>query len=86
MDKHQADFNKVEKIILGQTDFFKSIGRDADFEWIYYGWDGIEAKRQGKELNTIMVKDLDPALDFYSPVMITSEKHTKQDKDFVKKF
>ena len=33
-----------------------------------------------------MVKDLDPALDFYSPVMITSEKHTKQDKDFVKKF
>ena len=48
MDKHQADFNKVEKIILGQTDFFKSIGRDADFEWIYYGWDGIEAKRQEK--------------------------------------
>ncbi|PGW58336.1 ABC transporter substrate-binding protein [Bacillus cereus] len=86
MEKHQADFNKVEKIILGQTDFFKSIGRDADFEWIYYGWDGIEAKRQGKELNTIMVKDLDPALDFYSPVIITSEKHTKQDKDFVKKF
>ncbi|KEK24365.1 ABC transporter substrate-binding protein [Bacillus gaemokensis] len=86
MDKHQADFNKVEKIVLGQTDFFKSIGRDADFEWIYYGWDGIEAKRQGKELNTIMVKDLDPALDFYSPVIITSEKHTKQDKDFVKKF
>ena len=33
-----------------------------------------------------MVKDLDPALDFYSPVIITSEKHTKQDKDFVKKF
>lgn len=50
MDKHQADFNKVEKIILGQTDFFKSIGRDADFEWIYYGWDGIEAKRQGKRV------------------------------------
>ena len=86
MEKNQADYNKVEKIILGQTDFFKSIGRDADFEWIYYGWDGIEAKRQGKELNTIMVKDLDPALDFYSPVIITSEKHTKQDKDFVKKF
>ncbi|EOW9529342.1 ABC transporter substrate-binding protein [Bacillus cytotoxicus] len=86
MDKHQADFSKVEKIVLGQTDFFKSIGRDADFEWIYYGWDGIEAKRQGKELNTIMVKDLDPALDFYSPVLITSEKNIKQNKDVVKKF
>ncbi|WP_242144385.1 MULTISPECIES: ABC transporter substrate-binding protein [unclassified Bacillus cereus group] len=86
MDKHQADFSKVEKIVLGQTDFFKSIGRDADFEWIYYGWDGIEAKRKGKELNTIMVKDLDPALDFYSPVLITSEKNIKQNKDVVKKF
>ena len=37
--------------------------------------DGMELKRSAKEkeLNTIMVKDLDPALDFYSPVMITSE-------------
>ncbi|HDX9578142.1 TPA: ABC transporter substrate-binding protein [Bacillus pseudomycoides] len=86
MDKHQADYNKVQKVVLGQTDFFKSIGRDADFEWIYYGWDGIEAKRKGIELNTIMLKDLNPALDYYSPVMITSEKHAKQDKDFVKKF
>ncbi len=86
MDKHQADYNKVQKVVLGQTDFFKSIGRDADFEWIYYGWDGIEAKRKGIELNAIMLKDLNPALDYYSPVIITSEKHTKQDKDFVKKF
>ena len=86
MDKQQADYSKVKNVVLGQTDFFKSIGRDADFEWIYYGWDGIEAKRKGIELNTIMVKDLDPALDYYSPVIITSEKHAKQDKDFVKKF
>jgi ABC-type nitrate/sulfonate/bicarbonate transport system substrate-binding protein len=86
MAKNQADYSKVQNVVLGQTDFFKSIGRDADFEWIYYGWDGIEAKRQGIELNTIMLKDLDPALDYYSPVIITSEKHAKQDKDFVKKF
>lgn len=86
MAKNQADYSKVQNVVLGQTDFFKSIGRDADFEWIYYGWDGIEAKRKGIELNTIMVKDLDPALDYYSPVIITSEKHAKQDKDFVKKF
>ena len=36
---------------------------------------GMVLKRsvKEKELNTIMVKDLDPALDFYSPVIITSE-------------
>lgn len=86
MDKSGANFDKVQKVVLGQTDFFQSIGRDADFEWIYYGWDGVEAKRRGIELNTIMVKDLHPALDYYSPVIVTSEKHTKQDKELVKSF
>ncbi|WP_416829066.1 ABC transporter substrate-binding protein [Ectobacillus polymachus] len=86
MKQDNADFNKVNKIVLGQTDFLKSIGHDADFEWIYYGWDGIEAKRTGVDLNTIMVKDLNPALDYYSPVIITSEKNTKENKDLVTKF
>lgn len=86
MKQNNADFNKVNKIVLGQTDFLKSIGHDADFEWIYYGWDGIEAKRTGVDLNTIMVKDLNPALDYYSPVIITSEKNTKENKDLVTKF
>ncbi|MFD3448216.1 ABC transporter substrate-binding protein [Microbacteriaceae bacterium 4G12] len=86
MERANADFSKTKVVVLGQTDFFKSIGRDADFEWIYYGWDGIEAKRRSIDINTIMVKDLDPALDIYSPVIITSEKHVKNDKDLVKKF
>ncbi|MCG4627872.1 ABC transporter substrate-binding protein, partial [Anaerostipes hadrus] len=81
-----ADYSKVKNIVLGQTDFFKSIGREADFEWIYYGWDGIQAERNGKKLNLIMVKDLDPALDYYSPVIITSEKLAKGDKTLAKSF
>lgn len=86
MEKYGADYSKVKNIVLGQTDFFKSIGREADFEWIYYGWDGIQAERNGKKLNLIMVKDLDPALDYYSPVIITSEKLAKGDKTLVKSF
>jgi ABC-type nitrate/sulfonate/bicarbonate transport system substrate-binding protein len=86
MEKYHADYSKVKNITLGETDFFKSIGRDADFEWIYYGWDGIQAKRKGIKINTIYLKDLNPALDYYSPVIITSEKHVNQDKDLVKRF
>jgi ABC-type nitrate/sulfonate/bicarbonate transport system substrate-binding protein len=86
MQKANADFSKLKIVTLGETDFFKAIGRDADFMWIYYGWDGIEAKRQGKELNTIMLKDLDPALDYYTPVIVTNEKHAKTEKELVKKF
>lgn len=86
MTKAGADPSKVQMITLGATDFFKSIGRDADIEWIYYGWDGVEAKRQNIDLNLQMLKDLDPALDYYTPVIVTNEKHISEQKDLVKKF
>ena len=86
MNKHGADYSKVENITLGATDFFSSIGRNADFEWIYYGWDGVEAKRRGMDLNIIMLKDLDPALDYYTPVISTNENLIYNHKELVKSF
>jgi ABC-type nitrate/sulfonate/bicarbonate transport system substrate-binding protein len=81
-----ADPNKVKIQTLGDTDFLKSIGRQADFEWIYYGWEGIDAELNGKQLNLIWLKDLDPKLDFYSPVIVTNENHIKNQPELVKKF
>lgn len=86
MAKYGTDYTKLKNITLGNTDFFKSIGRDADVEWIFYGWDGIEAKRRGIDLNFITLRDLDPALDYYTPVIITNEKHAVEQKDLVRKF
>lgn len=81
-----ADYKKVKNITIGETDFFKTIGRESDFQWIFYGWDGIEAKRRDIALNTIMLKDLSPVLDYYTPVIITNEKHVQQQKDLVSRF
>lgn len=86
MENAGADYSKVENITLGVADFFATIGKEADFEWIYYGWDGIEAKRKGIEINTIILKDLDPALDYYTPVITTNEDHIKNQPDLVRKF
>ena len=81
-----GDFGKVKQVTIGATDFFTTIGRDSDFQWIFYGWDGVEAKRRGKDLNLIMLKDLNPVLDYYTPVIITNEKHVNSQKELVKKF
>lgn len=86
MGKAGADYNKVQNVTLGATDFFKSIGRDSDFQWIFYGWDGVEAGLRGIDLNLLMVKDLDPALDYYTPVIITSEKQIAEKSELVSKF
>jgi len=86
MNEAWADYDKVKNITIGETDFFKTIGRDSDFQWIFYGWDGIEAHRRGIKLNTIMLKDLNPILDYYTPVIITNESHIKNQKELVTKF
>jgi len=86
MSESGGDYSKVKNITIGETDFFKTIGRDSDFQWIFYGWDGIEANRRGIKLNTIMLKDLNPILDYYTPVIVTNEDHIKNQKELVKKF
>ncbi|KKP36933.1 MAG: NMT1/THI5 like protein domain protein [Candidatus Roizmanbacteria bacterium GW2011_GWA2_32_13] len=86
MNEAEADYSLVKNITIGETDFFKTIGRDSDFQWIFYGWDGIEAHRRGIKLNTIMLKDLNPILDYYTPVIVTNEVHIKNKKELVKKF
>ncbi|MBO8137438.1 MAG: ABC transporter substrate-binding protein [Desulfotomaculum sp.] len=86
MENAGADFNKVEFVNIGQADFFTAIERDVDFTWIYYGWDGVEAEKRGLDLNVLMLKDLHPALDYYTPVLICSEKTIKERPELVKKF
>lgn len=81
-----ADYSKIKNITIGSADFFSTIGHDADFQWIFYGWDGVEAKRRGIALNLIWLKDLDTVLDYYTPVIITNEKHIKEKKDLTKRF
>lgn len=85
MQKNGADFTKV-KVVSGITDFFSTIGRDADFEWIYEGWDGIEAILRKMDLNYIALKDIEPSLDYYTPVIITSEDVIKNKPELVKSF
>ncbi|WP_176222096.1 ABC transporter substrate-binding protein [Tuberibacillus sp. Marseille-P3662] len=86
MKRHNADPSKVKFATLGKTNFFKSIGKLADFEWIYYGWDGVQAKLKGTDLNLIWLKDLHPALDYYTPVITTNEHHVNEQKDLTEKF
>ena len=71
---------------MGNDDFFTATKRHIDMAWIFEGWTGIEAKLKGEEINYIPVKDLDPALDYYTPVIISSEDNINNNPEMVKKF
>jgi len=86
MKKDGADVSKVEEVNIGSADFFTSVEKSVDFSWIYYGWDGIQAELKKIPLNVIMVKDVDPALDYYTPVLIASEKVLEEKPDVTKRF
>ncbi|MCB5252472.1 MAG: ABC transporter substrate-binding protein [Candidatus Cloacimonadaceae bacterium] len=85
MQAADADISKVE-IISGIYDFFSTIGKDADFEWIYYGWDGVIAAQRGLEIDYIPLKDLNPVFDYYTPVLISSEDYLKANSETAVKF
>lgn len=86
MDKAGADFNKVKIVTVGETDLFAVIDKLADFAWIYYGWDGIEAELKGVELNFIPLRELDPVFDYYTPVIISNESLINEQPELVKRF
>lgn len=86
MEKAGADFDKLKRVDIGQDDYFAATKKNIDFAWIFYGWDGVKAETIGEKLNYMPIKDIDPALDYYSPIIITSDKLIKDDPELVKKF
>jgi ABC-type nitrate/sulfonate/bicarbonate transport system substrate-binding protein len=86
MENDGGDFDKVEFVNIGAVDFFTAIERDVDFAWIFEGWDGVQAELTGKELNLVRLREFHPALDYYTPVLIASEKLTESNPEMVKAF
>lgn len=86
MQKENADFSKLKMINIGEADQLTSLTKDIDLTWIFYGWTGKEAELRKQTLNMIWLKDVDPALDFYTPVLITSEKMTQSQPELTRHF
>ncbi|NLT95784.1 MAG: ABC transporter substrate-binding protein [Clostridia bacterium] len=86
MEDLGADFNKVEILNTGAADFFVTSKENADFSWIFFGWDGVAARLKGVELNYIEVAKFDKALDYYTPVLISGEKTIAENPELVRKF
>lgn len=86
MQEAGADASGVNFINIGDVDFFTAVQRDIDLAWAFYAWTGIEAELRGFPLNMIYVKDLSPQLDYYTPVLITSETLVSDDPELVRSF
>jgi ABC-type nitrate/sulfonate/bicarbonate transport system substrate-binding protein len=86
MKKSGADFSKLKIVTTGISDFLPTTQKNADFMWIYMGWDGVRARLENVKLNTICLRDIDPVFNHPSPLIITSAKFAKSKPDHIRKF
>lgn len=87
MDQEGADSEKVEVVTIGDVDFFAaSESGDVDFSWVFEGWSVIEAKQKGFEVNYVDLGQEAEVFDYYTPVIITSEKNIEEKPELVENF
>ena len=87
MDQVGADSEKVEVVTIGDVDFFAaSESGDVDFAWVFEGWSVIEAKQKGFDVNYVDLGKEAEVFDYYTPVIITSEKNIEEKPELVENF
>jgi ABC-type nitrate/sulfonate/bicarbonate transport system substrate-binding protein len=86
MKRDGGDYTKVNMISIGSMDFFAATQSNIDFTWIFEGWDGVASEIKGIDINFISLKDIEPALDYYTPVIACTNTYLEENEELVKKF
>ncbi|WP_027084239.1 ABC transporter substrate-binding protein [Cohnella panacarvi] len=81
-----ADVKKVNFVNAGTADFFSGTKNGIDFEWIFYGWDGIQAELRNEPINMVYLTDYSKQLDYYTPLILTNEKLIQEKPEVVREF
>lgn len=86
MEKNGSDFSKLKMVDVGAEDFFAATKKNLDFEWVFEGWTNAQAKLNNFPINYIPLKDIDPAFNYYTPIIATTEDTIENKKEVTKKF
>ncbi len=86
MEREGGDFSKVELIPSTVTDTLTAIQTNVDSVWIYYAWDGVACEVKGLDTNYFAFKDIDPAFDFYTPVLVANNAFLESEPEVARAF
>lgn len=86
MANEGGDFDKVELYHSYVTDAVSAIQTNVDAVWVFEAWDTMMAKVSGLDYNFIKFKDVEPKLDFYTPIIVSSQQYLSENEDLAKRF
>ncbi len=83
-----GDYSKLKMVNIGSTDPLALLAEGKiDLVWIFYGWQGFQAKQQGVDISVVMMEDYFNAVpDYYTPVVIASESTIATKPELVRAF
>lgn len=85
MKAADADFSKLD-IIISDGSGFEALKDRADIMWFFEAWDNVKAEMNGFPLNYLELRQLDSRLDYYTPVIITSENCIREKPEMIRRF
>lgn len=85
MNAAGADFSTLS-LIISDGSGFEALKNRADIMWFYEAWDNVKAEMNDFPLNYLELRRLDSRLDYYTPVIITSESCISDRPDMIRRF
>lgn len=84
--KDGGNYDAINMIPNTVTDVITALQTDIDAIWVYYGWDGVATEVKGLDTNYFAFRDIDPVLDFYTPVIAASPEYLEGNQEAAKAF
>ena len=82
-----GDFDKVELIPSKVTDEVSALRTNStDSIWIFYAWAGVKTELEGLETDYFAFAEIDSVFDYYTPVIISSNKFLEEHPETAKAF
>lgn len=87
VEKDGGDFDQVELIPSTVTDEVSALQtKSVDAIWIFYAWAGVKTETEGLDTDYFAFSDLEPAFDYYTPVIIANNAFLEEHPDTAKAF
>ena len=80
-----ADFRKLNMVVSDGSGF-AALKDKVDIMWFYEAWDNVKCRMNDFPIDYMPLKDLDPRLDYYTPVIISSEDMIANHPDELRAF
>ena len=85
MTQAGADFSKLN-IVTSDGAGFAALKDQVDLMWFFEAWDNVKCELEDFPITYMPLRDLDERLDYYTPVVIASEKILEERPEMVKRF